>query len=221
MFGVRIKWYRFPLLNQSIIAFAYKRHAIISPGVDVKFFRIFFLAGTCLFFGNVARAADDTVAKVYNLPGHGQLRLQLPRDWNDEVRRHPGDFPPTLFISGFEGSPFVVFITPRWPDPRDASDFGTPKSIHDIVAKAAAAAAPESVEGKLSIVTMGGGQGPGYYFDATDRAPKPGEFKYMTQGAVAVGNLVCTFTILTNDKESAVKNKTLTMVSRAGWRPGD
>jgi hypothetical protein len=187
----------------------------------VKVFRLIFLVGVYLFFGNVASAADDTVAKVYNLPGHGQLRLHLPRDWNDEVRQHPGDFPPTLFISGFEGSPFVVFITPRWPDPHNASDFGTPKSIHDIVAKAAAAAAPQSVEGKLSIVTMGGGQGPGYYFDATDRAPKPGEFKYMTQGAVGVGELVCTFTILTNDKESPVKNKTLTMVSRAGWRPGN
>jgi hypothetical protein len=185
----------------------------------VKFLRIIFLAGISLLFGNAVLAADDTVDKVYNLPGHGQLYLAMPTGWNDELRKHPGDFPPTIFISGFEGSPFVVFVTPRWPDSRAASDFGTPKSIHDIVAKAAQAAALQSVEGKLSIVTMGGGRGPGYYFDATDRAPKPGEFKYMTQGAVAVGGVVCTFTILTNDKKSVVKNKALTMVSRAGWRP--
>ena len=185
----------------------------------MKFLRIIVLAGISLWFGDAALAADDTVTKVYSLPGHGQLRLALPTGWNDELRKHPGDFPPTIFISGFDGSPFVIFVTPRWPDPHAASDFGTPKSIHEIVANAAQAAAPQSVEGKLSIVTMGGGQGPGYYFDATDRAPKPGEFKYMTQGAVAVGEVVCTFTILTNDKKSAVKNKALTMVSRAGWRP--
>jgi hypothetical protein len=187
----------------------------------MKFLRSVFLVGACLFSGTAALAADDTVDKAYILPGHGKLLLHLPKDWNDEVRKHPGDFPPTIFISGFEGSPFVVFITPRWPDPHNASDFGTPKSIHDIVAKAADAAGPESVEGKLSIVTMGGGQGPGYYFDATDRAPKPGDFKYMTQGAIGVGKLVCTFTVLTNDKKSVVKNKALTMVSQAGWRPGN
>jgi len=188
-------------------------------GVHVKFFRMILLAGVAVFFGTTVLAADDGVDRTYNLPGHGQLRLHLPAGWNDEVRKHPGDFPPTIFISGFDGSPFVVFITPRWPDPHAASDFGTPKSIHEIVVKAAHAAEPESVEGKLGIVTMGGGLGPGYYFDATDRAPKPGEFKYMTQGAVGAGGVVCTFTILTSDKKSVVKTKALNMVSHAGWRP--
>ena len=153
------------------------------------------------------------------MPGHGQLHLKIPKGWSDELRTQPGKSPPSIFISGFEGAPFVVYVTPRWPDPHNASDFGTPKSIHEMVAKAAQAAEPESVEGKLSIVTMGGAQGPGYYFDATDRAPKPGEFKYMTLGAVGVGNVVCTFTILTNDKNSSVKNEALTMLRHAGWRP--
>ena len=189
-------------------------------GVHVKLFRLILLTWIALFFVNTVQAAGDGVDRTYNLPGHGQLRLHLPTGWNDEVRQHPGDFPPTIFISGFDGSPFVVFVTPRWPSPQGASDFGTAKSIHAIVAKAAHAAEPESVEGKLNIVTMGGGRGPGYYFDATDRAPKPGEFKYMTQGAVGAGGVVCTFTILTSDKKSVVKTKALNMVSQAGWRPG-
>ena len=187
----------------------------------MKFLHIIFLATLYLFLGNAVSAADDGVDRNYALPGHGRLLLHLPTGWNDEMREHPGDFSPTIYISGFEGSPFVAMITPLWPDPHSASDFGTPKSIHEIVVKAAKAAEPESVEGKLSIITMGGGQGPGYYFDATDRAPEPGDFKYMTQGAVGVGELVCTFTILSNDAKSAAKIKVLNMVSRAGWRPGD
>ena len=186
----------------------------------MKFLRITVLAVLYLCCSNEVLAADDTVDRIYALPGHGDFRLSLPAGWNDELRKHPGDFPPTIFISGIDGSPFVIFVTPRWPDPHAASDFGTPKSIHEIVAKAAQAAAPQSVEGKLSIVTMGGGRGPGFYFDATDRAPKPGEFKYMTQGAVGAGGVVCTFTILTSDKKSVVKTKALNMVSQAGWRPG-
>lgn len=190
-------------------------------GAQVKPLRLIFFSMLCLFVGNVVSAAENSVDRGYTLPGHGKLLLHVPTGWDDEVRKHPGDFPPTIYLSGFEGSPFVVMITPLWPSHHSASEFGTPKSVHDIVARAAQAAAPESVEGKLNIVTMGGGQGPGYYFDATDRAPKPGDFKYMTQGAVGVGVLVCTFTVLTNDEKSVVKDKVLTMLSRAAWRPGD
>jgi hypothetical protein len=46
---------------------------------------------------------------------------------------------------------------------------------------------------------MRGESGMGYYFSATDRAPKPGEFKYLTQGILHIGELVASFTILSND----------------------
>lgn len=196
------------------------QETLLLPEGLVKFFRILFIAAVFLSSGNSALAANANVAKVYNLPGHGQLRLNMPEGWNAELRHNAGTDPLSIFISGFDGSPFVVFITPRFPDSQTARDFGTPKSVHDMVAKRAHDMEKQAVEDNLSIVTMGGGGGPGYYFDATDPSPKPGEFKYMTVGAVAVGGVVCTFSIFTNHKESVVKNKALNMVSRAGWRPG-
>jgi hypothetical protein len=186
----------------------------------MKFFRMVFIAAVFLIGGNATLAADATVAKVYNLPGHGQLRLNMPEGWNAELRHNAGADPLSIFISGFDGSPFAVFITPRFPDSQTARGFGTPKSVHDMVAKKAHAMEKQAVEDKLSIVTMGGGRGPGYYFDATDPAPKPGEFKYMTVGAVVVDEVICTFSIFTNHKESVVKNKALNMVGHAGWRSG-
>jgi len=44
----------------------------------------------------------------------------------------------------------------------------------------------------------------GYYFSITDRAPsiKAGEYKYMTQGGVPVGDLLVMFTIFYNEKDS-------------------
>ncbi len=185
----------------------------------MKSSHMFILVALFLILGNVAFAADETVDKLYNVPGHGQLHLKMPQGWNAELRHNAGADPLSIFISGFDGSPFAVFITPRFPDSRTARDFGTPKNVHDMVAKRAHAMAKQAVEDKLSIVTMGGGGGPGYYFDATDPAPKPGEFKYMTVGAVVVGSVVCTFSVFTNHKESVIKNKALNMVSRAGWRP--
>ena len=54
-----------------------------------------------------------------------------------------------------------------------------------------------------------GRSGPGYCFSATDRAPQPGEYKYLTQGIVRVGELSVTFTILTNDGQEAVVKQAL------------
>ena len=49
-----------------------------------------------------------------------------------------------------------------------------------------------------------GRSGPGFY-SATDRAPKPGEFKFLTQGIVRVGELAVTFTIPNDGQEAVVK----------------
>jgi hypothetical protein len=180
---------------------------------------VLFFFTFALFLCRFALAADAAVERTYSFPGHGMLVLHLPAGWEDQLRKSAGDAPPTIVLSGFEGTPFVVKITLLWPTPGTAADFGTPKSMYDIVVNAARAAEKQSVEGRLDIVTMGGGRGPGFYFDATDRAPKPGDFKYMTQGAVSLGQLACTFTILSNDAKLVVKNKTLTMLGEAGWRP--
>jgi hypothetical protein len=58
-------------------------------------------------------------------------------------------------------------------------------------------------------VEFQGRSGPGFYFSATDRAPKPGEYKFLTQGIVRVGELSVTFTILTNDGQEAVVKQAL------------
>ncbi len=55
----------------------------------------------------------------------------------------------------------------------------------------------------------------GYYFTLTDRAPKAGEFKYMTQGALRVGNLMVVFTVLTNDGQSKTVDDALSMMQSA------
>ena len=38
----------------------------------------------------------------------------------------------------------------------------------------------------------------GYYFSATDRAPEPGGYKYLTQGVLGMHELRVAFTVLAN-----------------------
>jgi hypothetical protein len=61
--------------------------------------------------------------------------------------------------------------------------------------------------------------GPGFYFSATDRAPKPDEYKFLTQGVVRVGELSVTFTILTNDGQDAVVKQALDALKSATQEP--
>jgi len=182
----------------------------------VRSLRLIYLLAISFFVCGAALAGDET---RFALPGHGTLVMQVPPAWEQEVRKHPGDFPPTIVLTGFESSAFVVMVTPRWAQSGSEADFLAPEGIRAIVEKAAHAAEPQALEDRINIVTMGGGKGPGYYFQATDRAPKPGEFKYMTQGAARVDQLVCTFTILTDDAKSVVPTKVLNMLSEAMQQP--
>lgn len=46
----------------------------------------------------------------------------------------------------------------------------------------------------------------------------PGEYLYLMQGAVMVGKLLCTFTILTNDRASPEAEEALEMLRNAAHR---
>jgi hypothetical protein len=76
-------------------------------------------------------------------------------------------------------------------------------SIHDEIAAAAKALAPQSVKKLLRVKSLAGAGNPGYYFSATEAAQKSGEFKYLPQGFIRVGDINLAFTVLTNDGRDA------------------
>jgi hypothetical protein len=73
-----------------------------------------------------------------------------------------------------------------------------------MVERSAQSAKAQAVERDVPVVEFQGRTGPGFYFSATDRAPKPGEFDSLTQGIVRVGELSVTFTILTNKGQDRI-----------------
>ena len=84
--------------------------------------------------------------------------------------------------------------------------------------RAADKIAEQAVEKTIDVKPLKGGTNTGYYFAVTDRAPKPGEFKFLNQGMVIVADLLVTFTILTNDGQDAVVTAGLSMLSAAEKR---
>lgn len=154
------------------------------------------------------------------MPGHGTLLLNVPEGWKSSLKQPPAGLPPTIGLGAQSGAPFVLLITAVWGT---ASDGGVPDDgkIRSIVASAAKSAEGQSVEGTLSVQNLVGTSGQGYYFRATDRAPKPGEWKYLTQGMIRTGAIALTFTVLTNDGQAATEKAALEVIRLAVQQSGD
>ena len=167
-----------------------------------------------VLLGCMALAAHaDSGVRRYDLPDHGALALKVPDGWVDNVSQPPDRLPPTISLKQGRGPAFDVLITPVWSfDPNKPVSSSL---IQQVARSAADKALTQSVERKIELKPIKGASGTGYYFSATDRAPPPGDYKYMTQGGVMVGEIMMTFTILTNDGQEAIVKQAMAMMTSA------
>jgi hypothetical protein len=166
----------------------------------------------------VSALADD---HVYPLQNHTGLVLPVPDGWKEEIRAATANGPKSLYFTPQKGSGFAVAVTPIVAM-KDGSSIPDAAAIHGLVAASAQRLAPRAVEKQLTIKELVGPSCRGYYFFATDRAPPPGEWKYLTQGIVRIGAVDVEFDILTNDGEGAVGTAALEMIRHArNLSPGE
>ena len=156
-----------------------------------------------LLVGSAANAASSASPQNFRLPGHGELQLRVPASWAAAVSQPSENLPPTIVLKTKSGQPFQILVTPVWPMEGSGPLPGLAE-VKQEVGSAAKEAGPQSVEGTLSLQELSGASNHGFYFSATDRAPKVGEFKYLTQGIVCLGQINLAFTILTNDGQDSV-----------------
>jgi len=164
-----------------------------------------------------ANAFAEPALRRYELPNGDTLELQLPEGWADRLQQPEGDGPPTIEISVTEGGAAQVFVTPKWAEPTDKHVHETPL-LRDAVRELAERIQPEAVEPYLEVRPLEGPDGTGFYFSATERAPKADGFKYMSQGAFPAGGLTLWFVVLTNDGEDTIAVQTLAMLQSAVHR---
>lgn len=153
-----------------------------------------------------------------DLAAHGAVVLTVPDGWSDSVNRIRPDLPPTVTLTSTDASAFQVLITPIWPASA-AIPKETAKSLRDSVRRAADQAQSQAIETQVTTVDFAGASSFGSYFSVTDRDPKPGEFKYMTQGMLALDDLRITFTILANRKREAITEMALHLVKTIRRKP--
>lgn len=175
------------------------------------------IVGLVLILTSFMALAENVVVRSYELQKHGTFELKVPASWRDYVAQPPGGLPPTITLSPKMGAKFQILVTPVWPARADVKS-PTPDKLRASVRRAADIAVQQSVEKSIEVKELKGSANTGYYFAATDRAPQPGEFKYINQGVIAVNDLGVAFTILTNDGQDAIVKEALSLLSSAERR---
>lgn len=153
-----------------------------------------------------AQAADVRIP----IPGGETLVLPMPAGWKHAMQRGPM---PTVSLSA-DGAVFQVLVS-ALVRPDGSMAAADVQSLRRQVDSGVQNALPQAVEKSLPLQELRGGQVQGSYFSATDRAPKPGEFKYMTQGAMSVAGLPVAFTILSNGAPEVSVEPALRMLQSA------
>jgi hypothetical protein len=140
--------------------------------------------------------------------------LKVPTLWKEETAQDRDRLFPTIVFTGKSEAPFDVVLMPIWP-----TEKGAPNPDHEalqrLVQRAAQGIKSQAVEKTTEVLEFEGAAGVGYYFSVTDHAPKPGEYKHMTQGILPVGILMLPFTVYTNDGQQDIVTEALTMLKSA------
>ena len=152
------------------------------------------------------------------LPGGDELWLTIPAAWNQKFDSPEKNMPPGVWLTARQGPSFNVLITPLSGTAMGAAMTDDNK-LRAIVTSAARNALAKSVEMTIPVHDLTGPQVHGFYIFATDRAPKPGEWKYLTQGMINIDGAPFAFTILTNDGQEAIAKTALELIRNASCHP--
>ena len=147
----------------------------------------------------------------------GAFVVDIPETWAAQAKGAAGASP-TIVVTPKVGEKFQLLMTAFWSVGRPLPDV---ESLRGFVEKAAEDAKQQAVEKDIDIRRLSGDHANGYYFQATDRAPGPEDYRHLTQGIYRAGGLMITFTVLTNDGQAAVVDSALAMLRKSFHKRAD
>ena len=164
--------------------------------------------------GSPLLAANSKALRKYPIPGLGILEMNVPTAWQDKVHRPQEKMPPTLIFKPASGTDFEVMVVVSG-GPKGEKGFNNPDRIRAMLETEGRKLLPKIAEPKIALQEMKGETTTGYYFTVTDKAPEPGEYRYMTRAGLGVGTVLLNATILHRVKESDSLREALLMLREA------
>lgn len=149
------------------------------------------------------------------VPGHGAFAMTLPADWtmacgptmNTPIATH-------VRVRPSKGNTFEMIVTAVWL-PLEKRGINEPAPLRTAVKEAGELTLPQAVETAVTVAEIVGPSMHGAVFTLTDKAPGPGEFKYMMQGFIAAGELSVAVTFLFRDNKSGADAQALRALKSA------
>jgi len=169
-----------------------------------------------LAVGRSAEAQAGGQIHEYVVPNHGKLSLAVAGELKDFSEPFSEPASVQLRFGPQSGDAFYVQVTSVWLDaPKLAKT--TPESLKTTVATGAEEPLRHAVETEAVLKELRGAETRGFYYSLTDRAPGPGEYKYLSQGSFLTGELLTVFTILHREPACPEKETVLQMFAQAKY----
>jgi ankyrin repeat protein len=152
----------------------------------------------------------------YTLPNAGGLELSVPASWRQELLR-PRDGMITVWFKPPAGDDFSLLVT-LVTDTNCLSclfGFDTVRNVRELVEQTGAGMVPAAAEKSVSLEPFDNSRERGYYVSLTDRTPSPAVYERVTHGAIAMGESLLSFTLLTHAKNDALLREVLDLVRNA------
>ena len=164
--------------------------------------------------------AEQESVRRYELRDGNSIQLKTPVSWKSELKDGPRLPYATIAFRPLAGPAFEILISPIVFSGSEVKSLSA-TDIRRRVLAGLEVVKSQAVESEVEVKELKGAAGPGYYYTVTDRAPKAGEYKYLTSGIVRVGNLAVSFTVLTNDGQQNFIDEALAVLrSAAHYRQG-
>lgn len=158
-----------------------------------------------------------TDKEVFEIPGYGEISMTVPRSWNYRFTKTDELNPPviTFYIAGENNEEiFQLNISMLWDDGYKRN-VTSQNFIRSFVEKTGEAILALSDETDLLLDEISGTSGSGFLYNLTDSSASKGEYKYLTQGALSVGEVLLVFSLFSNDAESLLREATIKIVKSA------
>jgi hypothetical protein len=162
-------------------------------------------------------AAEKTAIQRFDLGNRRVLEMLVPSGWSAVVRKRQDHSINEIAFGPSRGVPFEVSMTPVWST-KSADADARGRALRELVGRYIDSVKPHAVETELDVVKLDGASVTGFYFSATDKSPRPADYKYLTQGVAQVEDLQINFKILTHDGQDQVVRDAISMLKSVRLR---
>lgn len=159
----------------------------------------------------------QTESELFEIPGHGLLAIDVPKVWNYNFTTTGNNQPPIITFYNLDKDKEEIYqlnLSVLWNDGFQRNIL-TAEYIHSLVEKTGNQALINSDQSELILKEIIGENGIGYWFNLSDSTAGPGEYKFLTQGALAIGEILLIFSLFCNDDGTILQETLLKMIMGA------